>query len=100
MDAQPRLAATETPVRRARRLHSCRPASCAGSAPRRPLLKTGNADMNMMAGRWPVPMAANAQGDSSPDHTDDEHVEADEFLLAVAILDGAFQELAEGDDAA
>ena len=56
--------------------------------------------MNMMAGRWPVPMAAYGQGDSSPDHTDDEHVEADEFLLAVAVLDGAFQELAEGDDAA
>jgi acetylornithine deacetylase/succinyl-diaminopimelate desuccinylase-like protein len=33
-------------------------------------------------------------------HTDDEHVEADELLLAVAILDGALQELAEGDDAA
>jgi LysW-gamma-L-lysine carboxypeptidase len=100
MDAQPRLAATETPVRRARRFHTCRSASGAGGGTLRPLLKTGNADMTVMAGRWPVPMAAYGRGDSSPDHTDDEHAVADEFLLAVAVLDGAFQELAEGDDAA
>jgi LysW-gamma-L-lysine carboxypeptidase len=60
----------------------------------RPLLKTGTADMNLVAPAWPVPMAAYGPGDSSLDHTDDEHVLLDEYLRAVAVLTTALDELA------
>jgi LysW-gamma-L-lysine carboxypeptidase len=59
----------------------------------RPKLKTGTADMNLVAAAWPVPMAAYGPGDSSLDHTDDEHVRVDEYLRAVAVLAGALDEL-------
>jgi [amino group carrier protein]-lysine/ornithine hydrolase len=60
----------------------------------RPLLKTGTADMNLVAASWPVPMAAYGPGDSSLDHADDEHVRLDEYLAAVAVLATALDELA------
>jgi [amino group carrier protein]-lysine/ornithine hydrolase len=66
-----------------------------GGSPR-PKLKTGTADMNLVAAAWPVPMAAYGPGDSSLDHTDDEHVGIEEYLGAVAVLTTALDELAPG----
>lgn len=66
-----------------------------GGTPR-PKLKTGTADMNLVAAAWPIPMAAYGPGDSTLDHTDDEHVEVEEYLGAVAVLTTALDELASG----
>ena len=41
-------------------------------------------------------MAAYGPGDSTLDHTDDEHVEVEEYLRAVAVLTTALDELAPG----
>lgn len=57
-------------------------------------LKTGTADMNVVAPHWDVPMLAYGPGDSGLDHTPDEHVEVEELGRAVDVLVGALQHLA------
>jgi LysW-gamma-L-lysine carboxypeptidase len=49
-------------------------------------LKTGTSDMNIVAGGWDCPIAAYGPGDSSLDHTDDEHVELAEYLRSIEVL--------------
>ena len=65
-----------------------------GGSPRLKL-KTGTSDMNVVAPVWQVPMLAYGPGDSSLDHTPDEHVEIAELHLATEVLGRVFELLAE-----
>ncbi len=49
-------------------------------------LKTGTADMNIFAEHWDVPIAAYGPGDSSLDHTPEEHLELGELDCAEEVL--------------
>jgi len=61
----------------------------------RPILKTGTSDMNTVAERWSMPMVAYGPGNSSLDHSDDEHIEIGEYLRGVAVLGSALDEIAD-----
>jgi [amino group carrier protein]-lysine/ornithine hydrolase len=50
------------------------------------LLKTGTADLNMLAPAWGCPALAYGPGDSALDHTPDEHLSLDEYQRAVEVL--------------
>jgi LysW-gamma-L-lysine carboxypeptidase len=50
------------------------------------LLKTGTADLNIVAPAWGCPALAYGPGDSALDHTPDEHISLDEFARAVEVL--------------
>ncbi len=58
----------------------------AGGEPRFKL-KTGTSDMNVVAARWRCPMVAYGPGDSSLDHTPDEHLSLDEYARAIDVLE-------------
>jgi LysW-gamma-L-lysine carboxypeptidase len=49
-------------------------------------LKTGTSDMNTVTKKWRVPIAAYGPGDSSLDHTAEEHIDLEEYLLAIQVL--------------
>lgn len=49
-------------------------------------VKTGTSDMNTVTKKWHVPLAAYGPGDSSLDHTDEEHVDLEEYLRAIQVL--------------
>jgi LysW-gamma-L-lysine carboxypeptidase len=53
------------------------------------LRKTGTSDMNVFAEAWDVPMATYGPGDSSLDHTPEEHIDLEDFDRAVAVLTAA-----------
>ena len=59
------------------------------------VLKTGTADMNIVAPVWGCPALAYGPGDSNLDHTPDEHLSVQEFHRAVAVLEGALGRLVE-----
>lgn len=65
----------------------------AGLTPRHKL-KTGTADLNVVAPVWDCPIAAYGPGDSTLDHTPDERLELDEYLRAIAVLTDAVERLA------
>lgn len=65
-----------------------------GGTPR-PKLKTGTADLNVVAPVWKCPIAAYGPGDSSLDHTPHEHLSLDEYLRAIRVLERAVTTLAE-----
>jgi LysW-gamma-L-lysine carboxypeptidase len=48
--------------------------------------KTGTSDMNIVAPVWHCPIAAYGPGDSSLDHTPEEHLDLDEFHRSVDVL--------------
>ncbi|MFB6159943.1 MAG: [LysW]-lysine hydrolase [Haloferacaceae archaeon] len=50
------------------------------------LRKTGTADVNLYAAAWDCPMATYGPGDSSLDHTPEEHLDLEEFDRATAVL--------------
>jgi LysW-gamma-L-lysine carboxypeptidase len=58
------------------------------------LLKTGTADMNVVGPAWRCPILAYGPGDSSLDHTPEEHVEVAEYLRAIDALEAALRALA------
>jgi len=63
-----------------------------GGTPR-PKLKTGTADLNVVAPVWGCPIAAYGPGDSSLDHTPDERLELDEYQRSIRVLTHAIESL-------
>ncbi len=57
------------------------------------LLKTGTSDMNVVGPAWNCPILAYGPGDSSLDHTPEEHVELAEWLAGVEVLADALRRL-------
>jgi LysW-gamma-L-lysine carboxypeptidase len=57
----------------------------AGGVPR-PKLKTGTADLNIVAPVWKCPIAAYGPGDSSLDHTPNERLDLVEFTRSIGVL--------------
>jgi LysW-gamma-L-lysine carboxypeptidase len=49
-------------------------------------LKTGTSDMNVVGPVWECPIAAYGPGDSSLDHTPDEHVDIREYRRGIDVL--------------
>lgn len=87
---QPYRGPKDTPLTRAFRLAMRQ----AGLKPRFKL-KTGTSDMNVVAPHWDVPMLAYGAGDSVLDHTPQEHVEVEELLTSVTVLQGVLEHLAK-----
>jgi [amino group carrier protein]-lysine/ornithine hydrolase len=56
-------------------------------------LKTGTSDMNVVGPAWNCPMVAYGPGDSSLDHTPEEHIEIDEYLRGIRVLTRVLEEL-------
>jgi [amino group carrier protein]-lysine/ornithine hydrolase len=59
------------------------------------LVKTGTSDMNIVGPAWECPILAYGPGDSSLDHTPDEHIVTSEYLASVRVLTRALQILQE-----
>lgn len=59
----------------------------------RPKQKTGTADMNVVAPVWKCPIAAYGPGDSSLDHTPNEHLSLFEFESSIQVLKSAIETL-------
>ncbi len=57
------------------------------------VLKTGTADMNIVAPRWGCPAVAYGPGDSTLDHTPNEHLPLSEYRRAIQVLKGVLQSL-------
>lgn len=57
------------------------------------LLKTGTSDMNVVGPAWNCPILAYGPGDSSLDHTPEEHVEIAEWLRGVEVLADALRRI-------
>ncbi len=58
-------------------------------------LKSGTGDMNIFAQRWRTPAATYGPGDSRLDHTDAEHINVDDYLRGVSVLDHALADLGD-----
>ena len=56
--------------------------------------KTGTSDMNVIGPRWQRPIVAYGPGDSSLDHTPEEHIALDEYLSAIRVLQRVIERLA------
>ena len=55
--------------------------------------KSGTSDMNVVGPAWHCPIVAYGPGDSSLDHTPNEHLSLDEYWQAVSILESALRRL-------
>jgi LysW-gamma-L-lysine carboxypeptidase len=65
----------------------------AGGEPRF-VVKTGTADMNVVGPHWPAtPIVAYGPGESSLDHTPQEHIDLNEYLRAIEVLRGVLERL-------
>lgn len=58
-------------------------------------LKTGTSDMNIVAPVWNCPTAAYGPGDSSLDHTPEEHILISEYLKGIDVLTEALLTLTQ-----
>ena len=58
-------------------------------------VKTGTSDMNVVGPVWHCPIVAYGPGDSSLDHTPNEHIEVHEYRQAIAVLTRALLVLAD-----
>jgi LysW-gamma-L-lysine carboxypeptidase len=56
-------------------------------------LKTGTSDMNTVGPVWGCPIVAYGPGDSSLDHTPEEHIDTEEFRQGVDVLARALEML-------
>lgn len=61
----------------------------------RPKVKTGTSDMNVVARTWNCPIAAYGPGDSSLDHTPNEHLDLAEYATSIRVLTRAIETLCE-----
>lgn len=61
------------------------------------VLKTGTSDMNVVGapGAWSCPIVAYGPGDSSLDHTPNEHISISEFLRSIDVLAAALASMAQ-----
>ena len=59
------------------------------------LLKTGTADLNIVAPTWGCPALAYGPGDSALDHTPDEHIALAEYHQAVEVLESVLKRLCQ-----
>lgn len=57
------------------------------------VVKTGTSDMNVVGPAWGCPILAYGPGDSSLDHTPNEHIPLDEYWQAVLVLEQALRNL-------
>lgn len=55
--------------------------------------KTGTSDMNIVGPHWNCPILAYGPGDSSLDHTPDEHIDLDEYLRAIDVLTAVLERI-------
>ncbi len=60
------------------------------------VLKTGTADLNIVAPAWGCPAVAYGPGDSALDHTSSEHISLEEYLRAVQVLQAVLTQLTHG----
>ncbi len=65
-----------------------------GGSPR-PKLKSGTADLNVVAPIWGCPIAAYGPGDSGLDHTPQERISLEEFGRSCRVLRSALESLAQ-----
>ncbi len=61
-------------------------------------VKTGTSDMNVIGPAWQCPIVAYGPGDSSLDHTPNEHIVLDEYLRAIEVLERVIGRLAGGSE--
>jgi len=59
------------------------------------LLKTGTADLNIVAPVWGCPAMAYGPGDSALDHTPDEHIGLAEYYRSVEVLQSVLKRLCQ-----
>ena len=59
------------------------------------LLKTGTSDMNVVGPQWRCPILAYGPGDSSLDHTPEEHIDLQEWAQGVGVLAHVLRSLGE-----
>ncbi len=55
--------------------------------------KTGTADLNIVAPVWKCPAVVYGPGDSTLDHTPNEHINLDDYQKAVSVLNAALEKL-------
>ncbi len=60
------------------------------------VVKTGTADLNIVAPKWGCPALAYGPGDSNLDHTPNEHLSLDEYRQSVRVLQNVLKRLAKG----
>jgi LysW-gamma-L-lysine carboxypeptidase len=61
------------------------------------VVKTGTSDMNVVAPHWSnTPIVAYGPGDSSLDHTPNEHIDLNEYLRAIEVLTNVLGRLVSG----
>jgi [amino group carrier protein]-lysine/ornithine hydrolase len=61
------------------------------------VLKTGTSDMNVVGPAWQCPIVAYGPGDSSLDHTPNEHLSIDEYWKAVNVIEQTLIAFARAD---
>ncbi|MHB1357258.1 MAG: [LysW]-lysine hydrolase [Anaerolineae bacterium] len=57
------------------------------------VFKTGTSDMNVVGPVWNCPIVAYGPGDSSLDHTPEEHLDLNEYLRSIKVLVGMLKRL-------
>lgn len=60
------------------------------------VLKSGTADLNIVAPAWGCPAVAYGPGDSSLDHTPEEHIQLSEYAQAVSVLQTVLSQITQG----